>query len=143
MWYVRLQRKSIPHRRNIDLIKTSNLSCYSTDQVRSQPKNSDKTNKWKAAACCNSSCNSLLIAQCSRLVRRNGIIAQSNEVTAVSYEGAALWSLTSVPNLSFDALAIRVSHHHRRELHSDSSLAVGSKTWHSPVWSLALVLTNK
>lgn len=86
------------------------------------------------------------VTHCSlvfRVVRRNGIIAQSNEVTAFSQGGAALWLLTSIPNLSFDALAIRVSHHHCRELHSDSSLAVGSKTWDSPVWSLALVLANK
>lgn len=49
-------------------------------------------------------------------------------------------SPTSIPNLCFDALAIRVSDHHGRELHPNSGLSVRPKAWHSPIRSWSLVL---
>lgn len=51
--------------------------------------------------------------------------------------------LTGVPNLSFDALAIRMSYHHSRELHPNSRLSVGPEAWHSPISPWAFILHFK
>lgn len=50
--------------------------------------------------------------------------------------------LTRVPNLSFNALAVWMSDHHGRELHSDCRLPVRPEAWYSPVGSWALILAH-
>lgn len=51
--------------------------------------------------------------------------------------------LTRVPDLSFDALAVGMSYHHRRELYPNSSLSVGPEAWHSAISPWAFILHYK
>lgn len=61
------------------------------------------------------------------------------EATLPSHKNA----LTGVPDLCFDALAIGVSYHHRRELYANGRFPVGPEARHSPVSSRPLVLCTQ
>ena len=68
-------------------------------------------------------------------------LLEQQDNASTSFRRLSNGFLTSIPNLCFNALAVRVGDHHSSKLHSNSRLSVRPKAWHSPVGSWALVLS--